>query len=283
MTAPFVRPARAATKLLGALVCLIVIAVSARAQGSLIAHYTISMTGVSIGQIVWLAEIGGKLYTASATGKASGVLSVLVKGEGSVETRGTVADGVLTPSTFTSRIVDDDGDIELQMAFSEGVARERLISGPSPKTDRRPVTDAERRGVSDPLTAMLIPAKAGFDILDSVNCDRVLAIYDGRRRYDLVLSYRRIDKIKSARGYSGPALVCGVILRPIAGYKPDSLLVKYVAGRRDMELWFAPIAGTTIMAPIQVSLPTLIGTLKIVANQFETSASSPAPVSVTPR
>lgn len=278
MTAPPARARRAATKLLGALAALGVTAVSVCAQGNLTALYTISMTGVSIGQIDWMVDIGGMLYTTSATGKASGVLSVLVNGEGSVETRGTAADRVLTPATFTSRIVDDDGDTELQVTFADGVARERTISGPPPKPDRLPVTEAERRGVSDPLTAMLIPAKAGFDGLDPVNCDHVLAIYDGRRRYDLVLSYRRIDKFESARGYSGPALVCGVILRPIAGYKPNSLLVKYVAGRRDMELWFAPITGTAIMAPIQVSMPTLIGTLKIEADRFEAVAAPvPAP------
>ena len=55
------------------------------------------MTGVSIGQIVWLVAIGDQRYTTSANGKASGVLSVLVNGEGSVDTRGNVEDGRLAP------------------------------------------------------------------------------------------------------------------------------------------------------------------------------------------
>ena len=210
------------------------------------------MTGVSIGQIVWLVDIGDKRYTTSANGKASGVLSVLVNGEGSVVTQGSVVDGHPAPSNFTSSITDDEGKSELRMTFEDGVVKELVAQEPPPKPDRVPVTDADRRGVADPLTAMLIPVKAGDDALASANCDRVLPIFDGRRRYNLALSFKRIDKVKIERSYSGFVLVCGVILQPIAGYRADSMLVKYVAGRRDMELWFAPIAGTSIIAPIRV-------------------------------
>jgi Protein of unknown function (DUF3108) len=267
---------RAAASVLGALVCLIVSAsaMSAHAQGRLKAQFTISMTGVSIGQIVWLVDIADNRYVTSAYGKASGVLSVLVNGEGSVVTHGIVADGRLAPSYFTSNITDDEGHSELRMNFEDGVVKD--LVEPPPRSDRVLVTEADRRGVNDPLTAMLIPVAAG-DALASANCNRVLPIFDGRRRYNLALSFRRIDKVDIKNQFAGLVLVCGVILQPIAGYRADSMLVKYVAGRRDLELWFAPIAGTSFIAPIRVLMPTLIGTLEIQANQFETAMSSPSP------
>lgn len=280
-------PLRAPARLLGALSGFVMAGAPAFGQGALTAHYTITMTGVSVGQLDWMTEIGDTAYTAKASGKASGVLSVLVNGEGSVETKGAVADGRLTPSNFTSKIVDDEGNSDLQVTFADGVATERIVRGPPPTADRLPVSDDDRRGVSDPLSAMLVPAKAGGDVLSAENCRHLLPIFDGRRRYNLMLSFGRIDKYQSMRGYNGPVLVCAVVLRPISGYKPDSMLVKYVAGRRDMELWFAPIAGTAIMAPIRVVMPTLIGTLKIEAVQFETvaaklAAPAPAPVETQP-
>ena len=274
---------RAAANFLRALLCLIVGAVgnSAYAQARLKAHYTISMTGVSIGQIVWLIAIGDQRYTTSANGKASGVLSALVKGEGSVDTRGIIVDRRLTPKFFTSRIIDDEGNSELRMTFDDGVVKELISQAAATGMERVALTDADRRGVADPLTAMLIPA--GDDVLASANCDRVLPIFDGRRRYDLALSFRRIDKVTIERGYSGQVLVCGVILKPIAGYRTDSLLVKYVAGRRDMELWFAPITGTSVIAPIRVLMPTLIGTLEIDADQFEMLAPLPTTPTALPQ
>jgi hypothetical protein len=62
--------------------------ISARAQGRLEAHYGITMTGVPIGHIAWHVDIGNNFYETSAKGKASCVLSVLIKGEGSVATSG---------------------------------------------------------------------------------------------------------------------------------------------------------------------------------------------------
>ena len=146
---------------------------------------------------------------------------------------------------------------------------------PPPRSDRVPVMQFHLRGVADPLTAMLMPA--GDDAMARANCGRVMSIFDGRRRYDLALSFKRIDRIAIARGYSGAVLVCGVVLQPIAGYRADSMLVKYVAGRRDMELWLAPVAGTSVVAPIRVLMPTLIGKLEIAADQFEAVATPPTP------
>jgi hypothetical protein len=249
----------------------------ADAQTRLKAHYTLSMTGVPIGQIAWLVAMGEQRYTTSANGKASGVLSVLVNGEGSVDVRGMIVDGRATPRFFTSKSNDDEGDAELRMTFEDGSVKE--LSGTAPPTgvDRVPVTDADRRNVSDPLSAMLIPANG--EPLQAANCNHVLAIFDGRRRYDLTLSYKRVDKVALERSFSGIVLVCGVVLKPIAGYRADSMLVKHVAGRRDMELWFAPVSGTPVMAPIRVVMPTLLGTLEIAADQFDVLPAAAA----TPR
>ncbi len=273
------RPAAAIVLRLSTCLILGVFGNSAFAQGRLKAHYSISMTGVPIGQIDWFVAIGEQRYTASANGKASGVLSILVSGEGSVDARGNVADGRLTPKLFTSKIIDDDGDSELRMTFDDGVAKEAMVQGMPPGPGRVPVSDADRHGVADPLSAVLMPDSG--DALASANCDRVLSVFDGRRRYDLALSFKRVDKITIERSYSGFVLVCGVVLKPIAGYRADSMLVKYVADRRDMELWFAPIAGTSIVAPIRVTMPTLIGTLEIEADQFKILAPPLAPSPAT--
>ncbi len=271
-----------AAKFLVALVCALLTVNPARAQAKVAAHYTISMTGVTIGEIAWRIDIGATLYSMTASGKASGVLSMLMNGEGSVAAQGSVAADHFNPSSYKSTITDDDGAITLKMTFTDGVATEQITPQPPLRTDRLPITDDDRRGVADPLSAVLLPTKPGGGALAATDCDRSLKIYDGRRRYNLALSHGRLDKIDVARGYSGPVLVCDVVLQPIAGYRADSLIVKYVAGRRNVELWFAPIAGTSIMAPVRVLMPTLIGTLIIQADQFEAAAVAPAPIEVSP-
>jgi hypothetical protein len=244
---------------------------------TLVAHYGISMIDVPFGQIVWTVDIGERAYRASARGKASGPLSVLVKGDGSVVARGVMDHGRPMPETYTSSITDDDGLASVAMALDHGTVAALEIKAPPPPDDLMPVREADRHGVSDPLSAMLIPAPPGQDVLAPQSCNRVLAIFDGQRRYDLVLSYLRRDRLAVKRGYVGPVLVCRLTLQPIAGYRAKSLLVKYVAGRKDMELWFAPLGGVQIMAPVRILMPTIIGTLEVVADQFEATSTPDAP------
>ena len=75
-------------------------------------------------------------------------------------------------------------------------------------------------------------------------CQRKLAIFDGRMRYDLQLAFKRLDQVKVGKGLSGHrrwSARCD--FSPIAGHIPDRAAIKYLADLRDIELWLAPIAG----------------------------------------
>ena len=243
-------------------------------------HYVITMTHVTVGEITWSTNFSETSYLSSATGKASGVLSVLVKGEGSLTTRGAFENAKLTPATARFDVSDEDGVYELEMTFENGVFKRVVDRGAPPPEDRVPVGVNLLREVTDPLSAFLIPVEG--KALAPANCGKRLKIFDGRRRYDLALSFKRMDAVKLARGYSGPVLVCGVVLRPIAGYRPGSLLVRYLAGKDDLELWLAPIAGVSILAPVRALMPTLVGTMDISADEFVERKVEPAPAAPAP-
>jgi hypothetical protein len=233
------------------------------------------MTHVGVGEISWTAKSTGDSYHAAADGNASGMFSVLVKGKGAITTDGVVTDGRLAPASVSTSVIDDDGQDDVRMTFENGAVGQVTADTPPPKDDGRvPVTPDLLHDVADPLSAMLIPVETGA--LAQANCKRTLHIFDGRRRYDLALSFKRVDKMSIERGYDGPVLVCGVVLRPVGGYDPDSLLVRYLAGKEDLELWFAPVAGAGIIAPVRALMPTLIGTMDIRADAFETTAPKPA-------
>jgi hypothetical protein len=266
-------PARARRAAAIALAITALSAASASAQTKLQAHYSVKMTGVTIGEAEWQAEIGPDAYSASASGSASGMLSVLVKGKGTAAVRGAVKNGVLAPASFTSRLVEDKETDELRMTIEDGVATEVVAQGEAPKGERVPLTDQHRRGIVDPLTALMLTPAGAADVLAPENCNRTLPIFDGRRRYNLALSYKRIETVKADKGYAGPVLVCGVVLEPIAGHRPDSMLIKYVAGRRDAELWLAPIGAARVAAPFRLAMPTLVGTMELRATAFETTTA----------
>ena len=80
----------------------------------------------------------------------------------------------------------------------------------------------------------------------------------------------RLDKATPEKGYNGPALVCAAKLTPISGHRASSPLVKFILDGRDIEIWFVPIAGTQLLAPIRLSVASAVGTLLLRADQFET-------------
>jgi hypothetical protein len=153
------------------------------------------------------------------------------------------------------------------------------VNPPSPPDPERvPITEAHRRGVTDPMTASLIRAAGGADPMTPETCQRSTAIFDGRMRYDLRLAFKRMERVKAEKGYQGPVVVCSVSFTPLAGHIPSRAVIKYLTSMQDSEVWLAPVAGTRIVVPFRISVPTPVGDAVVEATQF---VATPAP-RVTP-
>lgn len=262
-----------------ALLALTTPASEALAQAKLTAQYTISVAGISIGRGDLAAEIAVDRYAAVGGGRAAGFLRILVSGEGSVTARGRLLDGHLVPTNFGAILTDDDERSTVNIQFDNGLVTDITADSSAPREDRVPVLDVHRKGVIDPVSAMLVPGSG--DALAPAACQRTLPIFDGTRRYDLGLSFKRMDKVKTTTGYQGPVVVCAAALRPIAGHRTDSALVKYLSGGRDLELWLAPIAGTRVLGPYRLSVANLIGDLVIEAVHYEAAVVPVAQATTT--
>ena len=244
----------------------------AHAEGKLDASYTISFARIRVGDISATGVFGESEYVISARGRAGGIMKVLVDGEASFSTRGTVKDGYPVPTTFTSKIVSDAETSDVTMVLDEGSVKELAAAAPT-KSDRVPVTQANRQGIVDPLTAMLFSAAAAGEGLHRDVCRHTLPIFDGQQRYDLKLAFKRMDKVAAERGYAGPVVVCSVSYEPIAGHRAYPL-VKYLSEGREMEMALAPVAGTRLLAPFRMLVVSALANLVIEANQFEVTAQA---------
>jgi len=244
----------------------------AHAEGKLDASYTISFARIRVGDISATGVFGESEYVISARGRAGGIMKVLVDGEASFSTRGTVKDGYPVPTTFTSKIVSDAETSDVTMVLDEGSVKELAAAAPT-KSDRVPVTQANRQGIVDPLTAMLFSAAAAGEGLHRDVCRHTLPIFDGQQRYDLKLAFKRMDKVTAEKGYAGPVVVCSVSYEPIAGHRAYPL-VKYLSEGREMEMALAPVAGTRLLAPFRMLVVSALANLVIEANQFEVTAQA---------
>jgi hypothetical protein len=253
----------------------------AQADSRLEARYGASVAGLNVGRTDVVIVVGAAEYTSAASGRASGLLRTLLSGEGTLSTRGAVADNRLVPASFSAKTVGDDETSAVTITLEGGDAKDVTAETSDPDAERVPLTAEHRKGVVDPLSALLVPVGGTGAVVAAEACQRTLPIFDGRRRFDLTLSYKRIDQVK-AKGYAGPAVICAVAFRAIAGHRVGSALVKYLGGGREIELALAPIAGTRLLAPFRLSISNLLGNIVVEATAFETT-TTPAELVAQPR
>ncbi|WP_412773820.1 DUF3108 domain-containing protein [Nitrobacter sp.] len=254
----------------------------AAAQGKLEARYDVTLAGILVGTGDWAVDILDDQYSAAASGGATGLLKVFAHGGGTGSSQGRIVNGALVPATYTATISSSKKSETIRMSLAGGNVKDFVIE-PTPPVDakRIPVTDAHKRGVFDPMSATLLRVPGTADPLGPDACHASTGIFDGRMRYDLRLDFKRMETVKSEKGYHGPVVVCAIYFSPIAGYVPDRFAIKYLAARRDMEIWLAPIAGTRVLVPYRLTIPTPLGTGKLEATQFITTAIPPKTASKT--
>ncbi|WP_051444007.1 DUF3108 domain-containing protein [Afipia sp. P52-10] len=241
----------------------------AQAQGRVDAQYEVTLAGVPIGKGSWTVDIAEDHYSALGSGKATGVIAMLASGEGNGGSQGRVVKGQLVPSSYTVTMTTNRKTEVLRIALSGGNVKDFSIEPEPPvHPGRIPVTEAHKRGVSDPMTGSLVRVPGSGDPLSPEACSSGQAVFDGRMRYDLKLAYKRMETVKAAKGYQGPVVVCSIQFLPISGYVPDRVAIKYLVAQRNMEVWLAPILGTRVLMPFKVTIPTPLGTGTMQATQF---------------
>ena len=248
---------------------------TALAQGRLDGQYEASLAGIPVGKGTWTIEIGDDAFSATARGGTAGLLKAFAGGTGTGSSQGRIVNGALVPSNYLATISSKKSET-IRLVLANGNIRDSAIE-PEPPVDgdRIPVTDAHKKGVLDPMTGSMLRVPGLVDPLSPDACRSGASIFDGRLRYDLKFDYKRMETVKAERGYHGPALVCAVYFTPIAGYIPDRPVIKYLAQARNIEIAFVPIAGTRVLVPFRLTIPTPFGPAMLEATEFNTTATPP--------
>jgi len=274
------RLAKAAPRVLGGLFAGAAMLLSAPhaalAQGKLDARYEATLAGIPVGKGAWTIEIADDQFSAAASGGTSGLLKAFAGGSGTGAAQGRVVNGALVASSYSATTTTSKKSEAIRISLVNGNVKEFAIEPEPPvDADRLPVTDAHRRGVYDPMTGAMIKVPGTSEVLSPDSCRTGAGIFDGRMRYDLKLDFKRMETVKAEKGYHGPVVVCAVYFTPVAGYIPDRPVIKYLAAQRNIEIAFAPVAGTRILVPFRMTVPTPLGTAVLEATQFITQATPP--------
>ena len=246
------------------------------AQGRLEAQYEASLSGIAVGKGSWAIEIGDDQFSASAQGGTSGLLKAFSGGTGTGASQGRVVNGAMVATSYVATTVTSKKAETIRLVLANGGVKEFAIDPEPPvDADRIVVTDAHRKNVLDPMTGSMIRVPGNGEVLSPEACRTGAGVFDGRLRYDLKLDFKRMETVKADRGYHGPAVVCAIYFTPVAGYIPDRPVIKWLATQRSMEIAFVPIAGTRVLVPFRMTIPTPFGPAMLEATSFVTTAAPP--------
>jgi Protein of unknown function (DUF3108) len=232
------------------------------------AVYSVSLIGLPIGVAKVTADITSNSYVIDATGRLSGLATVISNSHGASVGKGAIVSGHIVPASFATTATNSNMTRTIRMALAGNSVSGVDIQPPfDDKPDRVPLSEKDKKGVVDPVGALVIPAPADGSPTSPGACNRTIPVFDGYTRFDVALTYVGQRRV-SAKGYSGPVAICAVRYVPIAGHRRDRPATKFMAENKDIEVWLAPVGAAKVLMPFRVSLRTMMGTAVAEASEF---------------
>ncbi|MER2606086.1 MAG: DUF3108 domain-containing protein [Siculibacillus sp.] len=257
------------------------------AETSIQATYAATLAGFPVGSGTLNFEVAPNGdFRAGIDAQVRGLATIVANRSASAITSGRAAKDV-TSRDYRLQIDGGPEPNHVDMVFSGNAVKQLSATELHyPGWDRRvPLLPEHKKGVIDPLAAFVLPVAPGREAMDQANCDHTAKVFDGRVRYDLRMTYGTKMEVQGKEGYSGPALVCAIAYRPIAGYRPLSPAEEKFERNLEFSIWFVPVEGAGVLIPYKVVVGTPVGLLQVYAHSFnvkgtrtaeDTTASIPA-------
>ncbi len=258
-----------------ALACALLAAAApgAIAAESLQVGYSIRLLGLSLGTAGLTAKLSPSNYEMEVSAKLAGVASVVTRAEGGARSSGAIEQGRVVSRSYATASSNSRETRTVRMALNGGSVRSvEVTPPPEPHPDRIPVTELHKRGVIDPLSALVMPVAGRTALIGPAACDRTIPVFDGYARFDVTLSYAGTQNVRSP-AYTGPVAVCKARYKAIAGHRPQRKSTNYMENNRQMEVWLMPVETARVLTPFKIMVATQVGQLVIEATNVSLASS----------
>ena len=240
--------------------------------------YAVSIAYIPIGTARFSQSFRGNSYHLHLTAEFTGLVRMFFAPGLAADAEGIDASGHLLAQHYTLSVdhPDDPQRVDMKMAGGNVISSE--LDPPLPeRADRVPVLPEHKKGIIDPLSGFLIPAPLSPSPHAAQNCDHVLPVFDGAGRFDISL-LPDTDLVFDAEGYHGSAIRCLVRYTAISGHRAKKTNVTFMENNRDIMVTLAPLPTKPYLVPLEISVATLIGNLRLQATKVEGLASPDATV-----
>ena len=222
------------------------------------ADYSVTLLGLPVAKARFDSTFEGDRFHISGSLASSGVARIFDDTKGTTRVEGRIRGDAVLPASFDADYVSGRKKSSTAIRFS-GDTVANVVNKPNKKRDPKSwvaVNDAHLKAVLDPLSSAIVPAASAREV-----CSRTIRFFDGEMRADLKLAQSGEPK--------GGRVTCSARFVPVAGYRKDRKQIDYLRNNSRISVTFAPLEGTGLYTPVDASVGTQIGTLRIVATRIE--------------
>jgi len=201
-----------------------------------------------------IAETPGA-YSVSGFIRTSGVVDWLADFVMRSESRGTIAADMLRPSVHESSSHWRNGQRGTHLEYAaDGTVAAVVTSAEEPGPPGPPLpTPDQTIGTLDPLSAILAIRR---EISRAASCAMRVPIFDGRRRYDLVLAD---DGMEQPAAAGAPLRRCSIDVVKVAGFTQHEAAARNDHGRA----WVVEQGEGQVALPVRIEFDTKWGPITV--------------------
>jgi uncharacterized protein DUF3108 len=200
-----------------------------------------------------VVEEAAERYAITTDVESRGIAAVFMDLTSHSEVRGRLTRDSVHPQAYLGE-VHRNGNVNRNRVE---YATDGAVTGVSepPVETHTPVTPSLMRGTVDQLTAFFMIER---QLAYRRSCALVVAVFDGRRRYDLHFTdvAPEVFQATDDRSFAGATQVCRMRREAIAGFLDDSGRTE---GAYEGTLWFARLLPSDLMVPVQTEFSTEFG------------------------
>ena len=227
------------------------------------AVYRISFNGLDLGQFVFRSSNQNRKYVLNGQAQISVLLGAF-NWRSTTKSTGRITRVGFRPKHYAFNFKSNKKRGTVNMRFG-GNTVTQVLARPAIKKSRRrvPVKQRHLKDVLDPMSAILALTNSHKGKVSGVNpcTSKSLRLFDGKLRFDLKLSYKRMERLPRQAGRDLPniAYVCKIKYVPIAGHKMNRE-TRFMSANNDIEVWLRPVPRAKMFIPYYVAIPTMFGT-----------------------
>ena len=203
-------------------------------------------------------------YKTHLHAHTAGYLYKLLKWDGDISSNGRIKGDKFQPVKFRNLDMWKDKPKETDLVFDNKGDIKAEFNPPNTDTGREIVTDQQKKGALDPITALL---QMLGDVAVDDSCTLTVPVFDGKRRFDLLGEDKGMEMVneKDYGVYSGRARKCSVDFNMIAGDWTDRKKNRFwenengEKGRAAFHIWLARVAPEMPELPVRLESTSPFG------------------------